>query len=74
MARELSDFLVERTVVEPDSVSAGRGNRFIAQRLFLKPGFGELLIRVVYEEVSGEKVVITAYWARPKRYLRRRPA
>jgi hypothetical protein len=23
-----------------------------------------------YEEVGGEKVVVTAYWARPERYLR----
>lgn len=71
LARELTDELIERTLAKPDSIGVGRENRFIAQRLSLKPGFGELLIRVVYEEIYGEKVVVTAYWARPKRYLRR---
>ncbi len=72
LTRELSDDLMERTLAEPDSIRAGRGKRFIAQRLSLRPGFGELLIRMVYEETHGEKVVVTAYWARPERYLRRR--
>jgi len=71
LARELSDELIEKTLAAPDSIRAGRENRFIAQRLSLKPGFGELLIRVVYEEIHGEKVVVTVYWARPERYLRR---
>ncbi|MEM2989068.1 MAG: hypothetical protein QXU06_04060 [Candidatus Bathyarchaeia archaeon] len=71
MARELSDELIERTLMEPDSIRASGGNRFIAQRLSLRLGFGELLIRVIYEEVDGEKVVVTAYWARPERYLGR---
>ncbi|MEM2965252.1 MAG: hypothetical protein QXE22_07390 [Candidatus Bathyarchaeia archaeon] len=72
MARDLSDELIGRTLAKPDSVMTGRGNRLIAQRLSLRPSFGELLIRVVYEEIHGEKVVVTAYWARPERYPRRR--
>lgn len=71
LARDLPDELVEKTLVDPDSIMAGRENRLIAQRLCLKPGLGELLIRVIYEEINGEKVVITAYWARPKRYVER---
>jgi len=31
-------------------------------------GYGNLLIRVVYEETGEEKVVVSAYWARPERY------
>jgi len=70
LARELSDELIEATLVEPDSVVAGRGKRLIAQKLLLKTDLGKLLIRVIYEEIQGEKVVVTAYWARPERYRR----
>lgn len=70
LARELSDELIEATLVEPDSVVAGRGKRLIAQRLLPKTNLGKLLIRVIYEEIQGEKVVVTAYWARPERYRR----
>jgi len=70
LARELSDELIEATLVEPDSVVAGRGKRLIAQRLLLKTELGKLLIRVIYEEIKGEKVVVTAYLARPERYRR----
>lgn len=68
LTRELSDELIEATLLNPDSVVPGRGNRLIAQKLSPKAGLGKLLIRVVYEEIQGEKVVITAYWARPERY------
>ena len=73
LAREFSDELIEATLMEPDSVMAGRGNRLIAQRLLLKTDLGKLLIRVIYEEIQGEKVVVTAYWARPERYRRGQP-
>lgn len=72
MARELSGEPIERASAEPDSIKVGRGDRFVAQGLSLRPGFGELLIGVVYEEIGGEKVVVTACWARPERYLRGR--
>ena len=70
-ARDLSDELVEKVLTKPDTVMRGRENRFIAQKLLIKPDLGELLIRVIYEEIRGEKVVVTAYWARPERYLER---
>jgi len=70
LARELSDELIEATLVEPDSIVAGRGKRLIAQKLLPKTELGKLLIRVIYEEIQGEKVVVTAYWARPERYRR----
>jgi len=72
LARELSDEFIEATLVEPDSVVAGRGKRLIAQKLLLKTDLGKLLIGVIYEENQGEKVVVTAYWARPERYRRGR--
>ncbi len=55
---------------DPDSVERGRAGRLIAQKKHLKQGFGKLLIRVVYEQADEEKVVVSAYWARPERYRR----
>lgn len=56
LARDLSDDLVGKTLMEQDSIMAGREDRLIAQRLSFKPGFGKLLIRVVYEEFRGERL------------------
>lgn len=70
IARELTDPLIHSTLTNPDSIVRGRRGRFIAQKEHLKEGFGNLLIRVVYEEKDEENVVVTAYWARPERYRR----
>lgn len=69
--RDLTDSLVESVLSDPDSVLHGRKGRLIAQKQHVKEGFGKLLIRVVYEEMRDEKVVVSAYWARPERYQRR---
>ena len=66
--RDLTDFLVEMVLSNPDSVLGGRKGRLIAQKEHVKEGFGKLLIRVVYEERDNERVVVSAYWARPERY------
>ncbi|MFQ5762834.1 MAG: hypothetical protein ACE5PO_07345 [Candidatus Bathyarchaeia archaeon] len=70
IARELPDRLIELTLAYPDSIMRGRRGRSIAQKECLKEGLGKLLIRVVYEEMGEEKVVVSAYWARPERYER----
>lgn len=69
-ARELTDDLIERALSAPDSVARGRKGRLVAQRKHPKAGFGNLLIRMVYDEICDEKVVVSAYWARPERYER----
>ena len=62
--------MVQTVLSNPDSVVQGRKGRLIAQKEHVKDGFGKLLIRVVYEEMGEEKVVVSAYWARPERYRR----
>ena len=68
MMRDLTDSLIEMVLSNPDSVLEGEKGRLIAQRQHEKRGYGNLLIRVVYEETGEEKVVVSAYWARPERY------
>jgi hypothetical protein len=68
MMRDLNDSLIAMVLSDPDSVMQGRGARLIAQKEHPKEGLGKLLIRVVHEEADGEKVVVSAYWARPERY------
>jgi len=70
MMRELDDSLISMVLSGPDSVMPGRRGRRIAQKEHVKEGFGKLLIRVVYEQTDQEKVVVSAYWARPERYRR----
>jgi len=68
ITRDLTDSLIQLTLSDPDSVMRGRRSRLIAQKKHLKEGFEKLLIRVVYEQMGEEKVVVSAYWARPERY------
>lgn len=71
MMRELDDSLISMVLSGPESLIPGRRGRLIAQKEHVKEGFGKLLIRVVYEQTGREKVVVSAYWARPERYRRR---
>ncbi len=57
---------VEETIIEPYSIIETKFARKIAQRIY-----GEYLLRVVFEEYGDHYLVITAYPARPQRYLRR---
>ena len=60
----LQEHDVIRTVLEPDRVTRARMDRWVAQR-----GISERhMLRVVYEESSRERVVITFYPARRSRY------
>jgi len=56
---------VEETILAPDSVVEAKFGRKIAQRMH-----GRYLLRVVFEEHADDYLVITAYPARPQRYLR----
>ncbi len=67
-ARDLTDALLEDTLTMPDSVIRGNKGRLIAQKEKLKEGGGILLVRVIYEMSDNQKVVVSAYWARPTRY------
>ena len=57
---------VEATLRAPHSIVEGKFARKVAQKMQ-----GEYLLRAVYEEYGDHCLVITAYRARPQRYLRR---
>jgi len=57
---------VEETIAAPNSVVEAKFGRKIAQKMY-----GRYLLRVVFEEHADYYLVITAYPARPQRYLRR---
>lgn len=54
---------VRRAVLEPDRVSRVRLGRWVAQRMLTE----RHLVRVIYEELPRERVVITFYPARRSR-------
>lgn len=60
----IAEETVIRTVREPEHVSRVRLGRWVAQRTLSR----EHLLRVIYEEQSEERVVITFYPARRSRY------
>ncbi|GBC72381.1 hypothetical protein HRbin03_00208 [archaeon HR03] len=66
--RNISDSLIEEVLKNPHNVVEGKRGRLIAESEYIKTGLGNLLLRVVYEEGEGEKIVVTAYWTRPERY------
>ena len=55
---------VRRTVLEPETISRTRGNRWVAQRTLSE----RHLLRAIYEESAHERVVVTFYPARRSRY------
>lgn len=64
--RDISRADVEETIRAPYSIVQGKFARMVAQRIH-----GEYLLRAVFEEYGDHYLVITAYRARPQRYLRR---
>jgi len=64
--RGISSADVEETLRSPHSIVQGKLARMVAQRIH-----GEYLLRAVFEEYGDYYLVITAYLARPQRYLRR---
>ena len=70
-SRDLSDKQIEEVLKNSELTVSGKMGRLVAQKHSMKIGFGKMLIRVVYEEIKNEKVVVTAYWTKPKRYIKR---
>lgn len=58
--RGIKKEMVIETIEDPDNILDGHTGRKIAQRLYTDKDDKKLL-RVVYEEEDGEKVVITCY-------------
>jgi hypothetical protein len=60
LERELSEALVREALMEPDVIVAGdRGRKVAHERL--GPEFRNHLLRVVFEEVDDQWLVITVY-------------
>ena len=62
---------IQEVLNNSELIVTGKMGRLNAQKCSKKIGFGEMLIRVVYEEINSEKVVVTAYWTQPKRYAKK---
>ncbi len=60
---EISESEVHETIYAPDSILLGLDGRRIAQKRL-----NSHLLRVVFEEINGEIIVVTTYKARAKRY------
>ncbi|MCD6318228.1 DUF4258 domain-containing protein [Candidatus Aerophobetes bacterium] len=62
--RDLSTQKVREILKGPQSIVQGKWGRKIAQKIY-----GEYLIRVVFEEQENHILVVTAYPAKPEKYL-----
>lgn len=64
--REISKENVELTLLKPVILSEGKKGRKIAHKIF-----GGRLLRVVFETEANAYIVITAYYTKPRRYVKR---
>ncbi len=62
--RKLSKEIIKDAILNPDEVIEGKKNRKIAHK-----AIGNKLLRVIYEVDEKAYIVITAYYAEPRRYL-----
>jgi hypothetical protein len=57
--RGISTEMIEETVLKPDQIVSGYGNRMVAQKFFIIDG-NKMILRVIYE-YEEKYSVITAY-------------
>ena len=62
--RKIAQELIISALRSPDDIKEGKIGRYIAHK-----DNGDYILRVIFEEDIKHIVVITAYWARKKRYL-----
>jgi len=63
--RKFSKEIIEDSLKNPDEIVKGKKGRKIAHKII-----GNKLLRVVFEEYAKTYIVITAYYAEPKRYMK----
>ncbi|MBI2042776.1 DUF4258 domain-containing protein [Candidatus Pacearchaeota archaeon] len=63
--RKFSKEIIEDALKNPDEIIKGKRNRKIAHKIIENK-----LLRVVFEEDAKTYIVITAYYAEPKRYMK----
>ena len=73
--REIDRPAAERALREPEAVTPGDAGRQVFMRRYSDRVLGqEMLLRIVVEEMSSERVVVTAYkTSRFKKYLKGLP-
>ncbi len=65
--RKIDKQRIESTLLSPVEIIRGRNNRKIVHKIF-----GDKLLRVVFETVDEKTYkVITAYYTKPERYVRK---
>lgn len=60
--------MIEDALLDPLEVVEGRGESRIVHKMT-----GDKLLRVVFKEGTDHILIVTAYLARPERYLGRKP-
>ncbi len=63
--RKIGKEIIENALRNPDEIVEGKKNRKIAHKIV-----GTKLLRVVFETNEKTYIVITAYYAEPKRYMK----
>ncbi len=62
--RSIDKKIVEDALLNPDEIVEGKKSRKIAHKII-----GNKLLRIIFEVSLKAYIVITAYYAEPKRYL-----
>lgn len=64
--RKISKEIIENAMKSPDEIVEGKKGRKVAHKII-----GTKLLRVVFERDEKTYIVITSYYAEPKRYFRK---
>ncbi len=64
--RKIDKELIEDAILNPDEIIEGKKNRKIAHKIIRNK-----LLRVVFEVSQKAYIVITVYYAEPKRYFKK---
>jgi len=64
--RKISKNIIEDALKNPGEIIKGKKGRKIAHKII-----GNKLLRVVFEEDAKTYIVITIYYAEPKRYMKK---
>ncbi|MEK6819798.1 MAG: DUF4258 domain-containing protein [Nanoarchaeota archaeon] len=64
--RKINKEIIEDALKNPNEIIKGKNGRKIAHRIIK-----DKLLRVVFEEDTKTYIVVTAYYAEPKRYMKK---
>ncbi|MBI3623316.1 DUF4258 domain-containing protein [Candidatus Pacearchaeota archaeon] len=64
--RKIDKSLIESSLKSSDEIIKGRKNRNIAHKII-----GSKLLRIVFEDNGKTYIIITAYYSKPQRYIKK---